>query len=104
MKIICLVVIILLFGISLVQADSFRCGSRVVSTGETKIDVISKCGSPDYSEMGSVFFSGSSAIAIETWHYNCGDGRFNYILKFKDGKLVEIKSTGTYGNGPQKCE
>jgi hypothetical protein len=90
--------------VSMVQADSFKCQSRIVSTGETKGDVISKCGPPDYSEVGSVKFSESSATAIETWYYNCGDGRFNRTLKFKGSKLVEIKSSGTYGSGPQKCE
>ena len=104
MRMICVVVSLLLVGVSLAQADSIRCPSGVVSTGDTKIDVISKCGNPDYSEVGSVKFSESSATAIETWYYNCGDGRFNRTLKFKGSKLVEIKSSGTYGSGPPRCE
>jgi hypothetical protein len=104
MRIICVAVIVLLLGFSLAQADSIRCVSGIVSTGETKGDVISKCGPPDYSEVESVKFSGSSATAIETWYYNCGEGRFNRTLKFKGSKLVEIKSPGTYGSGPPRCE
>ena len=51
MKIFIIVMVAFFLLASIVQADSFRCGSRVVSTGDSKADVIIKCGPPDYSEV-----------------------------------------------------
>lgn len=90
--------------VSMAQADSFRCGSRVVSTGDSKADVIIKCGSPDYSEVTSVEVTGSSVTKIESFYYNCGEGRFTQILIFRGSALVGIRSSGNYGSGPQRCE
>jgi hypothetical protein len=90
--------------VSTAQADSFRCGSSVVSTGETKIDVIIKCGRPDYSEVTSVSLSNYSATKVETFYYNCGEGRFVRILTFYGSDLVGIRSGGNYGTGPSRCE
>ena len=89
---------------SIAQADSFRCGSRVVSTGDSKADVIIKCGPPDYSEVTSVEATSSSVIKIESFYYNCGEGRFTRVLIFRGSILVGIRSSGNYGSGPQRCE
>lgn len=92
-----------------VSGESFYCGSRVVSTGDTKIEVFSKCGSPDYEEMVAVETTGSvgarvdlSTKYVEKLYYNCGKDRFIRVLTFTDGKLVKIENAG-YGSGPQKC-
>jgi len=39
--------------------DSIRCGDRVVSTGDSRMEVQSKCGPPDYEETVSYKTSGS---------------------------------------------
>jgi hypothetical protein len=103
---------ILLFGfVSIANGDSIRCGSRVVSTGDSKIEVISKCGPPDDSETvsydtkGSISDSGSFSATtkkVDKLYYNCGEGRFIEVLIFMDGKLVKIERGG-YGSGPEKC-
>jgi len=108
---------ILLFGlVSIANGDSFYCGNRVVSTGDSKIDVLSKCGPPDVSETVSYDTEGSgsapgrggiaegkeSTKKVEKLSYNCGEGRFIRLLTLIDGKLVSIE-TGGYGSGPEKC-
>ena len=87
------------------------CGSGLVQSGMTKLDVISKCGQPDLKEfiafntvgvdIGRAFRASTSSV--EAWHYNCGEGRFNKTLYFDGGKLAVIKASSSYGNGPQKC-
>lgn len=104
MKILIVVITASFLLASITQADSFRCGSRVVSTGDSKADVIIKCGPPDYSEVTSVEATGSSVIKIESFYYNCGEGRFTRVLIFRGSTLVGIRSSGNYGSGPQRCE
>jgi len=104
MKAIIILIAIFFIIVSVVQADSFRCGSRVVSTGDSKADVIVKCGPPDYSEVVSFSVSETSVTKIEAFYYNCGEGRFVHVLTFKGSILVGIKPTGGYGSGPERCE
>lgn len=98
--------------VSIANGDSFRCGNRVVSTGDSKMEVLSKCGPPDDSETvsydtkGSVSSGGSVDLRtkkVDKLYYNCGDGRFIRVLTLIDGKLVRIENGG-YGSGPIKCE
>jgi hypothetical protein len=104
--------ILLLVFASIANGDSFRCGNRVVSTGDSKMEVISKCGPPDDSETvsydteGSVSSGGSVDLRtkkVDKLYYNCGNGRFIRVLTLIDGKLVRIENAG-YGSGPTKCE
>jgi hypothetical protein len=103
--------IMLLVFVSIANGDSFRCGNRVVSTGDSKMEVLSKCGPPDDSETvsydttGSVSRGGNIAMStkkVDKLYYNCGDGRFIRVLTLIDGKLVTIEN-GAYGSGPPKC-
>lgn len=103
---------IMLFGfVSIANADSFRCGNRLVSTDDTKMDVISKCGPPhdsetvSYDTKGSVSSGGSVNLRtkkVEKLYYNCGEGSFIRVLTLISGKLVKIENGG-YGSGPEKC-
>ena len=103
---------LLLFLVSAANADCLRCGSRNACTGDSKIEVISKCGQPDDSETTSYDSSGSVSgsgrvdlhtTKVDTFYYNCGEGRFIHTLTFHGSKLISIKRGG-YGSGPAKCE
>ena len=82
---------ILLFGfISIANGDSFRCGNRVVSTGDSKMEVLIKCGPPDDSETvsydttGSVSSSGSIAAStkkVDKLYYNCETIKGTVLIK-----------------------
>jgi len=89
---------LLLSLVSAANADCFYCGSSVVCSGETKMDVIVKCGQPDDSEVTSNL----DGQSFTTLYYNCGEGRFIRILKFVGSRLIRIKSGG-YGSGPERC-
>jgi hypothetical protein len=106
---------------------AFQCGNRIVSTGDSKADVLIKCGEPTFKETTRVettgTFGGTSqgpvrsgstgatvggsfsrtTTAVDAWTFNCGEGRLIQVLMFQGGKLYEIKSAG-YGSGPNKCE
>ncbi len=94
----------------------FRCGSRLVSPGDRAVDVLEKCGSPDeiqdwveervlrdYGSYDDERFPHRSPfwvkiqVKVEEWVYNLGPTRFMRILRFENGKLVEIM-TGKRGH------
>ncbi len=86
--------------------------------GDSKYDVIRKCGQFDYIEENQQVTSGGvdttkrpgqsqssfGAVTekVETAYYNCGQGRFVKVLVFRNGRLVSI-SDGDRGSGEQKC-
>ena len=93
------------------QALAFRCGTRLVSEGDTRSQVIAKCGDPsDVANQGSVFrrpvfwnhgrryYAGENFIEvpIETWVYNLGPNKLMRRLRFEGGVVVEITTLG-YG-------
>jgi hypothetical protein len=74
-----------------VDAYGLRCGNDLVDVGDSKIDVLAKCGEPvvrdEWYEEES-FRRSSVSIRVEEWTYNFGPTRFIYFLKFKNGRLV----------------
>lgn len=97
------------------SADSFRCGNKLVTTGDRTMDVVAKCGPPDWKDehfeqrLERVYndpyrkdqdyrepVAAVVDVRVEEWFYNCGPHRFIRILRFENSTLVEIE-TGGYG-------
>jgi hypothetical protein len=92
--------------------------TELACEGDSKFDVIRKCGKPDYEEESGNVTSGvfgstrekgtkqggfsSSTEKIEKVYFNCGQGRFIKILTFRGGTLITIEE-GDRGSGEQKC-
>ena len=95
--------------------DGCRCGNKLVSTGDTKVEVLSKCGPPTWSEQrqeerierthGNDYYDRGELrepvlnkveINVDEWFYNFGPTRFIQIFKFENGRLVSIEN-GNYG-------
>ena len=79
--------------------DTFRCGSDLVSVGDTSGKVLLVCGKPSWSE--SVGYS-DGLRNVQIWYYNCGRDDFLYALHFVGGRLRRIESQG-YGKGESDC-
>jgi hypothetical protein len=99
---------------------ALRCGTRLVSEGDTKAEVVYKCGEPgqvesweeerimrDYQEplYQSRYreylryrdpFLVKEHVKIEEWTYNLGSSRLIRYLRFENGILRYI-ATGGYG-------
>ena len=92
--------------------------TELACEGDSKFNVIRKCGKPDYEEESSQVTTGqfgstrqkgskeggfsSSTERIDKLYFNCGQGRFIKILTFRGGALVTIEE-GDRGSGEQKC-
>jgi len=105
-----------LIHISLIPAFGLRCKNRIVSIGETPLDVLEKCGRPnhvDHWEEGhNTYFSQlydyekeryvapksiKGPLQLERWTYDFGPHKFIRYLLFINGKLIKIE-TGEKGN------
>jgi hypothetical protein len=91
-----------------------RCGTRLVSLGDTQYDVQALCGPPDArqqrteirtvrhpvrvacsTERGgwcTTYAERSIEVAIEEWLYDFGPRRFVQHLLFEQGRLVDVES------------
>ena len=115
-----LITALIVFGLA-DQSFAFRCGSRLVSEGDTKFEVTHKCGKPDNIESweeGRIQrdfgvrreydtrtgrynwyrapFLLNEKVRIEEWTYNPGPTEFIRYLRFENGILTDI-STGDKG-------
>jgi hypothetical protein len=91
-------------------AYAFRCGTKLVSEGDTRSQVIAKCGEPTEVDRRttlreSIVWVGGRAyrggvglveIPIEFWVYNLGPSKLMRRVRFEDGVVVEIETLG-YG-------
>lgn len=98
-------VILLILLSSILPGHAMRCGSKLVSIGDSKEEVYLKCGEPFFGEeIGietqtfkrspspwSSRMTTSTTRIIEQWTYNQGPGTFWRILTFKGDKLVRIE-------------
>lgn len=95
-------VICCLFGTQ-AYAESMRCQTDIVQVGDTKADVVRKCGQPQFTDTfcektqrrflkndGTAGFI-EDCENIDIWTYNPGAGQFWTHLYFEKGKLREMK-------------
>jgi hypothetical protein len=103
---------LLLFGVlACSPAFAFRCGTKLVSEGDSRSEVAAKCGEPtEIVSQGSIFRrpvvwnygrpyyigEGFIEVPVETWLYNLGTNKLMRRLRFEGGCVTEIETLG-YG-------
>ncbi|WP_455201634.1 DUF2845 domain-containing protein [Kaarinaea lacus] len=115
-----LILLLLVFAHSTSYADTtMRCGSKIISVGDSKAEVLIKCGEPLLKEAigqkekskridipltsdtgteknkqntATVRRKESVTRTIDQWTYNQGSGKLLKILIFEGGELVEINN------------
>ncbi len=103
---------------------NFWCNGKIVAVGDTRFDILHKCGEPDFKERWyenwiqrdfypDLFRSErhhryrerelyrepslvEEIVVIEEWIYNLGPARFVRYVIFENGVVVDIR-TGGYG-------
>jgi hypothetical protein len=95
---------------ALVQASSsIRCDGGLVSAGDTKLDLLGKCGSPTLRDArdeerghvavereGGLGVGQKVTVTVEQWTYDFGPQRFVYVATLEGGKVIAIERGG-YG-------
>jgi hypothetical protein len=87
------------------RADSVRCEGGIVQTGDSKLDLLAKCGRPSLVEDGAReggTFDALNGVArrvfvpVDVWTYDFGRNRFVQLVRLVKGKVVAIERGG-YG-------
>jgi len=113
-----LLAMFLFFTVGDLMASDLRCGSKFISTGDYKYDVLRKCGDPVHVETweevrirSGLILSfpltpdqeaflrsplSKELVTIEEWEYNFGQNQFIRYLRFENGRLRKI-TEGDYG-------
>lgn len=93
------------------ESFAFRCGDRLVSTGDSTTRVFLDCGKPTSKEVTQVErgvgvdASGNRVRTfkkVERWYYNCGDAGLLYVLTFEGGIMTDEDTEGR-GTGKSNC-
>jgi len=74
-------------------ADSFRCGRKVVKTGDTVNTLIKKCGSPTRKFSGKEVVSDGgqrSKVAVSNWIFD-RRRKSDIVVSVRSGKVVKIR-------------
>ena len=82
-------------------ADTMKCGTRLVSDGDSKAKVLLRCGEPFMKEfvgektVRSRLYGGYGikfdTVPVERWTYVLGQRQFMRILTFEADTLVKIE-------------
>jgi hypothetical protein len=85
--------------------DTIRCrNGRLVNVGMVDAEVLGRCGEPKSRTSQDVPVraqgAGGGAVVVATtrlerWTYERGQGEFDAVLSFEDGKLVRIDLLNT---------
>jgi hypothetical protein len=81
------------------EGDTFRCGTKLVTVGDTSAEVAAKCGSPTQVALVNGQQNQPSVtigVSVETWLYSFGPNRLTMRVHIEGGTVVEIDSVG-YG-------
>lgn len=85
-------------------ADSFRCGSKLLTDGDPTDKVAALCGEPTSVERREILrpyyfrrgypFHTTYEVTVEYWTYNFGPNKLMRRLRFEDGLLVDVETLG----------
>ncbi|QGZ32343.1 DUF2845 domain-containing protein [Stutzerimonas stutzeri] len=84
---------VLIVAAPLSRADTLRCGSQLISTGERSFEVERKCGAPVQRDLVGYTLGpyARQERVIEEWIYGPDNGMLN-ILTFEGNRLIRIES------------
>ena len=71
-----------------------------ISLGDSRFDVLVKCGTPQESRRFEVDQDGQGGHSLldgNEWTFNFGTDRFTYTITFRNGRVTDIR-TGGYGH------
>ena len=92
-------------------AYALRCGSHVITEGDTRSEVIAYCGDPTEVQNTTSILrrpvtwingrpysvgDGFIEVPVEVWLYNLGPSKLMQQIRFEGGRVVAIDSLG-YG-------
>ncbi|MEE4293405.1 MAG: DUF2845 domain-containing protein [Xanthomonadales bacterium] len=78
----------------LVDADGYRCGRKIVRTGDSLSRLVQVCGEPRLKSSGSstVEVDGvARKVRVERWHYKQGSRSLEHVVLIYRGRIAAIE-------------
>jgi hypothetical protein len=78
-------------------ADSFRCGRKIVRTGDSPGDLLETCGKPRHKDKGyeNMRVQGNQKkVRVERWYYKKSSRRLEQIVVIHKGRIIAIDTGG----------
>lgn len=89
-----LTVLFLLLATSDIAADSYRCGRKLIRTGDSSGDLLRICGEPQYKDRGTekIYANGKTVnVRVERWYYRKNSRSVERIVMLQGGRIVAIE-------------
>lgn len=84
----------LLWSSSEAAADSYRCGRKILKSGDSSADVLRLCGEPRHKDRGQESFRLNGArqvVSVERWYYKKSSRSLERIVVIYRGKVISIE-------------
>ena len=86
--------IVLVLYVPALSADSFRCGRKLISTGDSASEVFRICGEPHYKDRGNakIKVNGASKnTRVERWYYKKSSRSLEHAILIHKGSVVAVE-------------
>jgi hypothetical protein len=83
-----------LLGSADAPADSYRCGRKLIRTGDEVSKLIEVCGQPRRKDSGKqtlVVDGRLRQVKVQRWHYRMGSRRLERVVMLYRGKVAAIE-------------
>jgi hypothetical protein len=84
--------IFLLTALAAPPAAAFRCDESIVEEGLTFVEVLERCGEPDFEYHRPSYLVPGVLVLVDEWLYEPGFNKFRRLLVFENGRLVRIET------------
>ncbi|MDH3789050.1 MAG: DUF2845 domain-containing protein [Xanthomonadales bacterium] len=85
--------ILILACASVALADSFRCGRKLIRTGDSSGELIRLCGEPYHKDRGRARLDIDGInrnVSIERWHYKKSSRSLEHIIVVHQGIVQQV--------------
>ena len=82
---------------ALADADSYRCGRKIVRSGDPVSRLLELCGKPKRKDSGSETIEVSGVprkVKVQRWYYKQGSRRLERVVFVYRGKIAAIEVGG----------
>lgn len=79
------------------SADSFRCGRKVIREGDSRSEVLRRCGEPRYKDRGREIVSvdrNRKKVSVERWYYKKSSRSLERVVMIHGGRVVAVEIGG----------
>ena len=82
---------------AIAPADSYRCGRKLIRTGDSAADLLRVCGKPLHKDSGreQMWFEGArQTLNVQRWYYRKSRRSLQHVVLVHRGKVVAIEIDG----------